>query len=86
MLFFQKNTFQKKAPSVYEAKSDNPVGTPFYFYGATKVTDQLAIGLSVTTPYGNSLSWEKDWDGRYLIQDISLRAIFYSTYSILSNI
>ncbi|MBS2097542.1 OmpP1/FadL family transporter [Carboxylicivirga linearis] len=73
---FSKNTFQKQAPSVYEAKSDNPVGTPFYFYGATKVTDQLAIGLSVTTPFGNSLSWEKDWDGRYLIQDISLRAIF----------
>ncbi|MCU4165206.1 OmpP1/FadL family transporter [Carboxylicivirga caseinilyticus] len=73
---FSKNTFQKQAPSVYEAYSDNPMGTPLYFYGAAKVSDKLAIGLSVTTPYGNSLSWGKDWDGRLLIQDISLRAIF----------
>ncbi|MCU4155821.1 outer membrane protein transport protein [Carboxylicivirga sp. A043] len=70
------NTFQKQAPSVYEAKSDNPVGTPFYFYGATKLNDKLAVGLSVTSPYGNTLKWGDDWDGKYLIQDISLRAIF----------
>ncbi len=73
---FSKNTFQKKAPSVYEAKSDNPVGTPFYFYGATKLNDKLAMGLSVTSPYGNTLKWGDDWDGKYLIQDISLQAIF----------
>nr|WP_319398227.1 outer membrane protein transport protein [uncultured Carboxylicivirga sp.] len=73
---FSNNTFQKQSPSIYEARTDNPVGTPFYFYGATKITDQLAVGLSVTTPYGNSLSWGNDWDGRHLIQDISLQAIF----------
>ena len=73
---FSNNTFQKQAPSVYEAKSDNPMGTPFYFYGATKVNDKIAVGLAVTTPYGNSLKWGDDWDGKYLIQDISLRAIF----------
>ncbi|WP_439184545.1 OmpP1/FadL family transporter [Carboxylicivirga taeanensis] len=73
---FSKNTFQKQSPSVYEAKSDNPMGTPFYFYGATKVNDKLALGLSVTTPYGNSLKWGDDWDGNFLIQDISLQAIF----------
>ncbi|WP_430817859.1 OmpP1/FadL family transporter [Carboxylicivirga sp. RSCT41] len=73
---FSKNTFQKQAPSAYEAKSDNPVGTPFYFYGATKLNDKLVVGLSVTTPYGNTLKWGDNWDGKYLIQDISLRAIF----------
>ena len=75
-LIFSKNTFQKQAPSVYEAKSDNPMGTPFYFYGATKINDKMVVGLAVTTPYGNSLKWGDDWDGNYLIQDISLRAIF----------
>ncbi len=73
---FSNNTFQKQGPSLYEAKSDNPMGTPFYFYGATKLTDKMVFGLSVTTPFGNSLSWGKEWDGRFLIQDISLRAIF----------
>jgi len=73
---FSKNTFQKQSPSIYEAKSDNPLGTPFYFYGATKLNDKMVVGLSVTTPFGNSLKWGDDWDGKLLIQDISLRAIF----------
>jgi long-chain fatty acid transport protein len=73
---FSDNTFQKVEPSVYQAESDNPTGTPFYFYGAAKLNEKLALGLGVTTPYGNSLVWGDNWDGRYLIQDIALQAIF----------
>ena len=86
---FSSNTFQKQAPSVYEAYSDNPVGTPFSFYAAYKINDKLAVGLGVTTPYGNSLVWGDDWDGRYLIQDISFSAIFLQptiSYRILDNL
>ncbi len=67
-------TFSKQN-STYQAKTDNPTGTPFYFYGATRLSDKFVASIGVTTPYGNSLSWNKDWDGRYLIQDISLEAI-----------
>lgn len=73
---FSSNTFQKESPSIYETSSDNPMGTPFYFYGANRVNDKIVVGLSITSPYGNSLSWDSDWDGRYLIQDIALKAIF----------
>ena len=86
---FSNNTFQKQPPSTYEAHSDNPVGTPFYFYGAGKVTGRLTLGLGVTTPYGNSLVWGDDWDGRYLIQDISFHAIFIQptvSFKILDNL
>jgi len=69
--------YRKTAPSDYSALTDNPLGTPFYFYGAAKITDRFSAGLAVNTPYGNSLSWGKSWDGRYLIQDLSLRAIFF---------
>lgn len=69
------NTFQKRGNN-YKHESDNPVGTPFFFYAATKITDNLVGGIGVTTPFGNSLVWGDDWDGRYLIQDISLAAIF----------
>ena len=31
------NTFQKESPSAYEAQTENPLGTPFYLYGATLV-------------------------------------------------
>jgi long-chain fatty acid transport protein len=86
---FSNNTFQKQPPSTYEAYTDNPVGTPFYFYGAAKISDRFTAGLGVTTPYGNSLSWGDDWDGRYLIQDISLKAIFIQptvSFKILDNL
>lgn len=62
--------------SDYKAETNNPTGTPFYFYGAGKVIDDLTIGLGVYTPFGSSTSWDADWNGRYLIQDISLSAIF----------
>ncbi len=68
--------FQKQEPSVYEAETDNPMGTPFYFYAAGKINDKLSVGLAVNTPYGNSLKWGNDWAGKFLIEDIKLKAIF----------
>lgn len=68
--------FQKSSPSVSESMTNNPWGTPFYFYGAAKITEKLSAGIAVNTPYGNSLTWSKEWTGRYLIQDLSLKAIF----------
>jgi len=71
---FSNNIFQG-AEGLYEAQTENPIGTPFYFYGSYKINDDLAVGLGVNTPYGNSLKWEDDWAGRYLINSISMRSI-----------
>ncbi|PKQ66417.1 hypothetical protein BZG01_11245 [Labilibaculum manganireducens] len=57
-------------------KTDNPTGTPFYLYGSMKVNKKLAIGLGVYTPFGNKVDWGKTWSGKYLIQDIELKAIY----------
>lgn len=71
-----------KSNSDYQATTDNPVGTPFYLYGAKKIGEKSVISIGVTTPYGNSLAWDDDWSGRYLIQNISLKAIVVQpTYS-----
>ncbi len=56
--------------------TDSPIGTPFYFYSTARINSKLTAGLGVYTPFGNSLKWGDDWSGKYLIQDISLRAIF----------
>lgn len=72
---FASTAFQMEAPSAYQAKTDNPLSTPFHFYAAGMLTDRLAAGLAVNTPYGNSLEWEDAWAGRFLIQNISLMAI-----------
>jgi len=74
VLVLSEVTFSKQN-STYQTNTDSPVGTPFYFYGATKISDRFVASIGVTTPYGNSLAWDKDWDGRYLIQDITLHAI-----------
>lgn len=58
-------------------RTDNPLGTPFYFYGTYKINDELSAGLAVYTPFGSSVVWGDDWSGKNLIQDISLQAIFF---------
>ena len=69
-------TFQKDATN-YQAVTDNPMGTPFYVYAAGKITDKLSIGLGIYTPFGSSAKWDDNWAGRYLIQNISLSAIYF---------
>ncbi|MCB0823764.1 MAG: outer membrane protein transport protein [Bacteroidales bacterium] len=66
----------RAAGSDYTAETDNPTGTPFYFYGAGKITDDMSVGVGVYTPFGSSVTWDPDWAGQYLIQDISLQTIF----------
>ncbi len=58
------------------SRTDNPLGTPFYLYGTYKINDELTAGLAVYTPFGSSVVWGDDWEGRHLIQDISLQAVF----------
>lgn len=58
------------------ARTDNPVGTPFYFNASYKINDWVAVGLSVTTPYGSTVEWEDDWEGSHLVNNIALQAIY----------
>jgi long-chain fatty acid transport protein len=68
-------TFQK-SESDYTANSDNPVGTPFYFYGAAKINKLIAVGVAVYTPFGSAAKWDDDWAGNLLVQNIDLQAIY----------
>ena len=72
---FGSVTYQNQETGISES-TDNPVGTPFYFYGTYQINDKLAAGLGVYTPFGNSVKWGDDWSGKNLIQDISLTAIY----------
>lgn len=72
---FANTAFQKAAPSAYTANTDNPMGTPFHFYGAYKLNEKLSFGLGAFTPYGNTIKWGDDWDGRYLISELSFFAL-----------
>ncbi|MDE6450877.1 MAG: outer membrane protein transport protein, partial [Odoribacter sp.] len=58
----------------YSAATDNPLSSPIYAYAAYKIYDNLAAGISLNTPYGNSLKWPKYWAGCQLIQEIALKS------------
>ncbi|MEG1634634.1 MAG: outer membrane protein transport protein [Rikenellaceae bacterium] len=61
----------------YKAKTDNKMGTPLFLYaGFSLIPEKLAVGLSVTTPYGSTNNWGRDWEGSSLVQDISLKSYF----------
>ncbi len=58
------------------ARTDNPAGTPFYFNASYKLNENLALGLSIYTPYGSTVEWEDDWAGSHLVNNIKLQAIY----------
>ncbi|MCG9971510.1 OmpP1/FadL family transporter [Christiangramia crocea] len=71
------------------ARTDSPVGTPFYAYFSYKLSEKFSVGLAAYTPYGSSVAWEKDWAGSHLVNDIELAAIYVQalgSYKITDNL
>lgn len=58
-------------------KTDNPLGTPLYAAIAYKVSNDLSVGLSVTTPFGSTVKWADDWTGREIVQKLELKSFFF---------
>ncbi len=52
--------------------TQNPIGTPIFGYYGAKLTENLAAGISITNPAGNSLKWSNNWPGSLLVQQIEL--------------
>ena len=77
-LIFSHNVYwnSEQTNSTYKASTDNPVGTPFHFYGVWGASPSLKFGLGVYTPYGSGVDWGSNWKGEHILQSISLRAIY----------
>ena len=58
-------------------KTENPVGTPLYAAIAYKVTNNVSVGLSVTTPFGTTVKWADDWTGREIVQKMELKSFYF---------
>ncbi len=71
-----KIAYRAPSPSNSTAMTDNPLGTPFQVYGTYGVTDKLSVGLGVYTPFGSTVNWGNDWNGRFGLTQLSLQAIF----------
>lgn len=76
---FSHNTYYASdiPNSNYTSQTENPMGTPFHFYGAFGAEgSNLKFGLGVYTPYGSQVDWEDGWRGEQLLDEITLQAIF----------
>jgi long-chain fatty acid transport protein len=76
--------------SNYTAVTDNSIGTPFHAYvvwGPEESRWKFALGAY--TPFGSKVTWGQEWQGRYLLDEISLTAIFTQatvSYRILDKL
>ncbi len=50
---------------------------PIYFYYTGKITQKLSVGFLVNNQFGSSSSFEDSWEGRYIVQNISLRTFMF---------
>lgn len=57
--------------------TNNPIGTPLYAAVAYKPIENLSVGFNFSTPFGSTVDWGKDWEGRELVQKMSLKAMFF---------
>jgi long-chain fatty acid transport protein len=69
------NLLRYNSPSITEARTDNPLGTPFTLFGAARINDKWSAGIGVYTPFGSAVQWEDDWAGKFLVQRIDLKTI-----------
>jgi len=75
----------QNATYLWTAKTQNPLGTPFYAYVSFKQDDHFYWGFALYTPFGSSLKWEDGWKGAHLVNSISLKAVYFQpslTYKI----
>lgn len=69
--------FHWQNPKTQEtASTDSPMGTPIYFAASYRPIKDLTVGVSLTTPFGNSVKWPEGWAGSANITEISLKSYF----------
>lgn len=53
------------------------MSTPIYFYYGGQITERLHVGFGINNQFGSSSSFEDNWEGRFIVQNISLRTFMF---------
>lgn len=73
---FISSSAQYAAPnSTYRAETSSPLSTPFFLYGIYSINEKINVGLGVVTPFGSTVTWGNEWQGRFSLDELSLAAI-----------
>lgn len=53
------------------------MATPLHFYYGGQITEKLYVGFGLNNQFGSSSSFEDDWQGKYIVQNIGLRTFMF---------
>jgi long-chain fatty acid transport protein len=51
--------------------------TPFHFYYVGELNEKIRLGFLVNNQFGSASSFEDDWQGRFIVQNISLKSFMF---------
>lgn len=71
-----KVTFQN-TNTLQSTETDNPIGTPIYAAIAYKPIEKLSVGFSFSTPFGSTIEWPNDWEGKEMVQRLELKSFYF---------
>lgn len=71
-----KITFQN-TNTLQSTETDNPIGTPIYAAIAYKPIEKLSVGFSFSTPFGSTIEWPNDWEGKEMVQRLELKSFYF---------
>ncbi|WP_426275251.1 OmpP1/FadL family transporter [Chryseobacterium sp. S-02] len=71
-----KVTFQN-LNTLQSTQTDNPMGTPLYAAITYKPIEKLSVGFSFTTPFGSTIEWPNDWEGKEMVQKLELKSFYF---------
>lgn len=66
-----------QTPVTDNINQTSPNATPIHFYYGGQLTDNLFVGLGINNQFGSSSSFEDSWEGRFIVQNISLKTFSY---------
>lgn len=75
-LFFQ-SVFNPAGTSIQDHTA-NKVAPPFTFYAAVGPKSSFwKLGLGIYTPFGGLTDWGNNWQGKYALESLNLKAIYF---------
>lgn len=63
--------------AVYNTDMTSPVANPVQFYFVSTFKEKFSIGFGVNNQFGSTSSYPDEWQGKYVIQTLSLKTFMY---------
>lgn len=66
-----------QTPVTDNINQTSPNATPIHFYYGGQITEKLFVGLGINNQFGSTSSFDDDWEGRFIVQNIALKTFTF---------